>query len=59
MLNKLDLTVNFIADLTSVKSLKVNRNLRQLYVGHFSPHALTGQLLGTYVCPTQPLIVRH
>ena len=32
MLQKLDLTVNFIGDLTGVKSLRVNRNLKILCV---------------------------
>lgn len=32
MLNKLDLTVNFIADVTSIESLKENRHLTQLYL---------------------------
>lgn len=32
MLEKLDLTVNFVGDLTSVESLAVNRNLRSLYM---------------------------
>lgn len=32
MLEKLDLTVNFIGDLTGVKSLRVNRNLKILYM---------------------------
>ena len=31
-LEKLDLTVNFIADLTSVESLRANRELRELYL---------------------------
>jgi len=32
MLEKLDLTVNFVGDLTSVASLAVNRNLKSLYL---------------------------